>query len=465
MKLRILPTSIFILVCFIFFSCKKNELPDQIPQAPPKFATTEKDKQTVATLTEVSTILKEVYNNPKAFHEIIATIYSGYYEDEKVLLKDLLFTEQSPIYKTEKFKSLRSPIGLFKKEFLKIYNKGDYPNLKKAFSISSSINYRTSEEVPNDPTQEIFSNSSGVSIYFPYSENYGTTFTPQYFDNINTDPFGSMATVIPADREANSAPGDEPYRYKTYDANGEIVWEIRYRPVTVNDDYAEANPTHIVGIGVTLIASHEPLPPSINTNRVFVGWGRINNRRQYDNLISFNSANGGGSEIKICRISGYLQFADQQVTSFAGDQAEVSYKRKEIKNGTWKRTYIVWDPDWVPGNTEQVMAIYEEDSQGTQTFNASLSTSIRRRNDSTIFTGSIGYSITVKTQDEIALESKFSRAAYFGGAKSDQGWGFQMCDSRSGSCRYDDTFLPTGEYWPKYNEGGNWNFTWPWKSY
>lgn len=313
MKRRTPPQLFFILFCFIFFSCKKTNLQNEMPQSPVKFATTEKEKQTVAILKEVSTILKEMYKNPKVFHEVVATIYSGYYGDERVLLRDLLFPEQSPIYKMEKFKSLRSPVGLFKKEFLKTFNKGDYPNLIKAFGTSSSVNYRTTEEIPTDPTLEIFSNSSGASIYFPYSENYGTTFTPQYFDNINTDPFGNMATVIPADREADSAPGDEPYRYKTYDANGEIVWEIRYRPVTVNDDYADMKPTHIVGVGA------DPVVTSHQTNQVYVVFiGEVRcTKKNYDVLITFNgSLQGGGPDLRFCRGSGYLtQDGNGQITN------------------------------------------------------------------------------------------------------------------------------------------------------
>ena len=401
-----------------------------------------------------------MYQNPKAFYEVVATIYSGYYNDERVLLRDLLFPENSPIYKMEKFKSLRSDIGIFKKEFLNVFNKGTYPNLNKAFAVSASTNYRTSGPAPiDDTTQEIFSNSNGVSIYFPYSENFAAPLTKEYFDQINTYP-GYKATIVAADRVADSGPGDEPYPCGTIQDK-----HYCFRAVIVNDDYAEGTATHIVGVGVTVTPSRiDTIPPSTNVNRVFVGWGRINNKRQYDKLISFNSANGGGSEIKICRISGYLQFQDQQVTNFTGDQAEMSFKRRDIRRGIWKRIYNVWDADWVAGNTEQVMAVYEEDNEGTETFNASLNTTLLRR-DSTTINGSIGYSITVKTQDELVLQSKFSRVAYFTSAKSDQGCGFEMCDTKGGACRYDDTFLPSGQHWPIYNCGANWNFTWPYNSY
>jgi hypothetical protein len=115
------------------------------------------------------------------------------------------------------------------------------------------------------------------------------------------------------------------------------------------------------------------------------------------------------------------------------------------------------------------MAVYEEDSEGTKTFSGSLTTATRPLFDSTLtISGTIGFSITVKTQDELVLQRKISRTAYFGDAKTDQGWGFNLCDTKGGKCRYDNTFLSTGN-WPAYDGNGtggaNWNFTWPYNSY
>lgn len=449
------------------FSCKKEISSDMPQDVSAIFPTEKKDIEKVSLLREVSIILKEVYKDPKAYREVNATIYSGYYEDERVLLKDLLFPETSVLYKTKDFKKFQSGVGIFKQRFVEELDKGNYPALKHAIP---SQNYAARENtvVPTDTAAEIFSNSSGVSIYFPYSENFGSNFTAAYFDNINTDPFGNMATVIPADREADSAPGDEPYRYKTYDSNGEIVWQIRYKPVTVNDAYAEIKISHIAGVGAQQRTNPSDPPIATNINRVFVGWTRINNGKHYDKLISFNKENGGGADIKVCRVSGYLQFQNQQVTSFTGDVFDVRFKRRQENRGIWKRIYGVWDPNWEPSNNEQIMAIYEEDNEGTQTFNGSLTTTLTipatTGAPSGTTTGTIGYSVQVKSQDELVLQSKWSRTAYFGAAKSDQGWGFVMCDTKGGDCRSDNTFLTTGN-WPIFNGGANWNFTWPYNSY
>jgi hypothetical protein len=453
-----------ILSLFTIFSCRKEvnvnkpETPDAV------FPITDKEKQRVEVLKEVASILKEVYKKPKAYYEVNATIYSGYYEDETVLLKDLLTPQTSALYQTEKFKSFKAFPGEFKKEFFNQLNKADYPELKKAMGYQPVQNNSRIQDEYVDTSREIFSNSYGASIYFPYSEDFGSNFTPAYFDNINTDPFGNLATVIPADREADSAPGEKPYRHKTYDENGELIWEILYDPVTVDDGFAEIFPVHIVGVGVEPARILPVLPPIITapTFRVFHGWSRLTH--QYDKLISF-TGNGGGSEVKVQRISGYLQFQNQQVTSFAGDLISVDYKRKEINKKYWKRVYGVWDPDWKVDNLEQVYAAWEDDTQGTKTFSGSLSTTLR---DSiggvgVTVTGQIGFSIQVITQDELITQRKQDRYSYFRDALNDQGWGFQMC--QPGWCGYDDTFLPANTYWPKYDEGTNWGYTWPYKVY
>lgn len=432
-----------------------QKLPEEVT-----FASTQKERERVEVLKEVSSILREVYQNPKAYYEVNAAIYSEYYADERVLLKDLLFPKLSPIYKKDKFLAFKSPQGEFRKEFYATLDNGSYPNLEKALGINAgNINYRPQSAGPSDTAKEIFSNSSGVSIYFPYSENFGTIFTPSYFDNINTDPFGDLATVIPADREADSGPGQQPNIRKL---NGSPEFYIHYTAVTVNDAYAENNITHIVGVGGEPIMDDPTTPPPApSINRVFHGWSVLKDN-QLDKFISL-SGNGGGSEMKIARISGYLQFQDQQVTNFAGDVITVQYKRKDTRKDRWKRVYGVWDADWNINNLEQTYAVWEEDTKGKKTYTGSLSTTVTTSPGNT-GTGTVGFSIEVQTQDELVTQRKITRVAYFGAAKSDQGWGFQMCDG-SGSCRYDDTFLPAGQYWPKYDAGTIWGYTWSYKTY
>lgn len=94
----------------------------------------------------------------------------------------------------------------------------------------------------------------------------------------------------------------------------------------------------------------------------------------------------------------------------------------------------------------------------------SLSTTLRNAIGSNV-TGTIGYTIKTHSEDQIIRQLKIDRYSYFRLAKTDQGWGLQMCDDKG--CRYDTDFLPAGQYWPIYDGGPTTNFgwTWPYKTY
>lgn len=200
-----------------------------------------------------------------------------------------------------------------------------------------------------------------------------------------------------------------------------------------------------------------PPPPPPGVSRVYIGEGLC--KHQYDRLISF-SGNGGGSEIKYCHLTGYLQPVNGQVTTFQ-DIVSVNFSRGDIHNKRWLRTYSVWDDDWNSNDLEQVLCIYEEDNTNTRTFNASLKTTL----DSIGIPvqGSIGYSITIQSQDDIIRELKISRNSYFAGAFQDQGQGFSS----------DATFLPLPftHGWPaydvhyQYKTGADVGWTWPYNTF
>ncbi|RPD44212.1 hypothetical protein [Paracnuella aquatica] len=445
----------------------------------PEFPTTEVMKNRVSLLKEVSEVLKKVYEHPKAYYEVNATILSGHYEDERVLLKDLLFPETSPLYQKEAFKAFKAHPGSFKQQFYSVLEAGSFPHLKAALGAKrTATNNQLSGMQPKeqfnvaiatDTAREIFSNSNGVAIYFPYSENFGSNFTPAYFDNINTDPHGNLATIVAADRIANTAPGSEPYQFlvRYGPAKEDSYLEIRYRSVIVDDSYAELKPTHIIGIGAEIIMDPPAQPPVVTSmNRVYVGWVRIGNNKQGDWLVSYGNGNGGGSEFHIARISGYLKMENQQVTNFEGDDFPVTFKRKEIRKGRWKRVYGVWDPDWKTNNYEQILAVWEADFTGTATFTGSITTTatvtLSPGNTATA-TRTLGFSIPVSTEDQIYKQRKQDRPSYFAGAKIDQGWGFQMCDDKG--CKNDNTFLPSGQSWPKFDQGTDFGFTWPYNTF
>ena len=216
--------SLLLLSSIVLFSCKKEAF---IQEAPDNaiFPQTEKEKKSVSVIKEVAKILEAVYQDPHAVYEVSAAIFSEYYQDESVLIKDLLFPETSPLYKTEAFKKYKSKTGIFKQKFFKTLLEGEYPNLKEAMGINNQsreiINGAPasglSAAVPTDTTMEIYSNSSGIMIYFPYSENFGSSFTTSYFDNINESTQGPKATIVAADREADSGLQDKSHTYADLD--------------------------------------------------------------------------------------------------------------------------------------------------------------------------------------------------------------------------------------------------------
>jgi hypothetical protein len=406
-------------------------------------------------LKDVSRILLEVYKDPIALYEVNAAIYAEFYEDETVLLKDLLYPEWSRLYQTEKFKAPKPRTGAFRSKFIDQFNKADYPHLRTA--LGKSVNQfelnGLSSPSPNipDTAMEIFSNSAGVNIYFPYSENFGSNFTPTWFDNINDPEWGPLATIVTADREADTRPGQQPFR--VFD-NG--IGEIQYRTVTVSDSYAETKMTHIIGIGAEPSMIQQPPPPAPppGINRVYIGEVKCN--YNHNRLIS-SQGRGGGNDVQIMRISGYLQNVNSQVTTWSGDIIPMKFKRKDARDHRYKRTFATWDEDWRSDNFEQVLVIYEDDDNITKTVTETLTSTLTLSPILTA-TATITTNVTIPNADVIMRQMKISRNGYFSTAWFDQGWGY-----RPGL-----TFIPPTAIhgWAIYdgaNTGTLVSWTWPYK--
>ncbi len=310
---------LFLLMAGLLFSCQKEINPISTTQDKSViFPQSPKEIEQVALNKEVAKILETVYQDRKALVEVCNAINSGYYADETILLKDLLFPEISPVYKTQSFIDSKAPQGLFKDLFLQTLDKGDYPILKNKLdynnhnalgSTPSNLPIASATLLVGDTAKEIFSRTNGVNIYFPYSENFPILLDQSILDNPNID--SRDVTIVAADRDADSGPGKAPVW-----CNGKPGSNICLTPVTIDDAYAELKPTHIVGVGAEPSPPPPPPPPVPNINRVFHGWSTLT--QQLDKFISF-TGNGGGSEMKIARISGYLQYQNLQVINFTGD--------------------------------------------------------------------------------------------------------------------------------------------------
>lgn len=108
--------------------------------------------------------------------------------------------------------------------------------------------------------------------------------------------------------------------------------------------------------------------------------------------------------------------------------------RKQCKNSEWIPVYSIWDSDWQPNNFNQVFAIYEEDKQGTSTVNISLKTTVKIDSLNTTAEGTVGFSWTFKTQDEIPRQLPWSRQSFY---QYNQGGLNNNCGTRSGFTVYD----------------------------
>ena len=349
--------------------------------------------------------------------EILSAIGSQRRPDESILLEDLLKFEESQVYKLSNIKHK----GTFATEFAKYVPKGIASR-----GDTNQIDYYTFAE-------------SNITIYFPYSENY--VFSSLTQDNIS---------LAAASSNANQGPGERPTRVN--------ATTVTYLAVTVDDDYADIHPTHIVGVvneKQLRILCPDPNDPDCNpppqqplSKRIYIGKTVL--RVHFDKLISFDG-NGGGSEIKVCHLTGYLQPVGGQVTTFQ-DIVHINFSRREIRRRTEKRVFNIWDDDWQFNDREQVLGVYEEDNTSEITFGGSLTTTLTPNptQGGVGVTGTISYSVKRSSQDEIIKQLKISRLSYFTFAKTDQGWGF------------DSEFIWTST-WPKIDWQPTFGYTMPYQ--
>jgi hypothetical protein len=436
----------------ILGSCRKK-MDD--PRPDPSSVDLSNQQARVAALTrEVARALEEVYKNNRACNEVNAAIHCGYYEDERVLLKDLLKPTTSDLYKSSAFRKLNVDTGIFRRKFCEIIERGNYPLISAALSPAifsktpAGTTVTNNSLIPSGDDVGILSGTQLISIYFPYSENFGFSFISDSLPPDNKFAIILRPTIVSTDRESDSAPGRDPIWSLGSPGN------VSYIDVTVDDSYAEKTRTHIIGIGAKIKETTQAVySKSEMVYRVYNGANRLT--KQFDRLISF-TGNGGGSEIKVCRINAYLKRSDEQVTDFSGDVVSISFTRADIRNKRWKRIFSVWDPNWSYQDLEQIYAVYEDDNVGTKTIDGSLTTNLTIPGKAGKAEGSIGFKIQVMTQDEIVMQRKMDRKSFLRDGMNNQGWGFNV-DA--------DDFLPLNKDWPVIDGGSSWQYTLPYRIY
>ncbi len=445
-------------VILIAISCKKELSNDQPatqkgidPTKVFKVPTTSEQKLLVTNLGKVTEVLKELYKNKANLKVVNAAIFSKTYIDESVLIKDLIYPEKSLLTSSLKFKNYTQKWNVSLSEFPKNFWIEANKTSDATFTqFLNDLNIDKSSLQTPSTTTLVGANGNDVSIYFPYSEEY---LLPD--DGGSGGYYEPITSIVTATADADEGWGSQPFFIAGIFQN--------YAQVLVNDDYCFNNPTQIIGVNGIEIdpdPNGPPPPPPLlpGVSRLYIGEGIC--KKQYDRLISF-TGNGGGSEIKYCHLSAYLVPINGQVTTFQ-DIVSIGFSRKDINKKRWIRAFTIWDDDWVPNKVEQILAIYEEDNTNSKTVTGSVSATETLAPGTTI-TGTVGYSVTVTSQDDIIRNLKVSRNSYFAGAFQNQGQDFSP----------DDTFLPLPytHGWPvydvhyRYKTGANVGFTWPYNTF
>lgn len=405
-----------LLISMLYVSCGR-EMPSPRPSytvmpGEQRKPSTEAELELVERIRDASAVLAIIYEDPDVAAEVNAAIATGYYEDERVLLADLIFPEKSALYKQVRAKQVESGNagkaevrwGLFSKRFR-----------EAAAEVLSPGQAEKITESAADASGSGYFSGAGISIYYPYSEEFGREQPP---------------LVVPATVEADWVDVPDPACPYEHEHTGSGCRQIR-----IDEEYVQERPVHIIGAGA------KPSQPASATISLASGGlhspaliylGKVKCTRQYDRLFSF-TGNGGGSELKFIRGEAYATLNNnQQVTDTEFDIISVYFKRRDIRKEREKSIYAIWDSDWEPERTEQVFGIYEEDTQGEREFRGSVKTQLEHPLGETEITP-VSYSLSVRTQDAIIRQINWNRESFFRYNRS----GLAGCGVRNGSTWYD----------------------------
>lgn len=135
-----------------------------------------------------------------------------------------------------------------------------------------------------------------------------------------------------------------------------VTYAYCSQTVTVNDDYAFANRTHIAGMGGVPAGDGSNL--TCGSVKVSIGYVKV--KYQYDDLISFTH-NGGGPEMMFGVVEPNQPLPR---TSFK----RVVYQpigRKEVRLQEWVSVWRTLDESWDPAALTELFGIYEWDNTST----------------------------------------------------------------------------------------------------
>lgn len=397
---------------------------------------------------ELVDLQKEIHKNQAAFMEIYHLTDNTFYVDNYCSLSDLLNPSNAEVYKRSKV-PMRF-IGEYKKAFDAELqsNLNQYPNLN---FITNSVKIRGKNAEFN--IEDFYANAD-LTFYIPYKSN----------DNeVIIDPYNGT-TYVPGVIDAIEGLG-----YK-YNSDTE-----EFDEVMTNDDYANAKMSVIIepndyrnllmheedinsggGSGYYNPQPNEytgdcdKLPANVGEylRQVWVGYAKINNKKQYDRFISF-TGNGGGSEIRIGRLDSRDQISIDSIGNISANQwdniVSIDFSRKDIRKKRKKWVGSIWHENWEcnDGVHEVLLGIYEEDTEGDVIFDQTINWEGEE-----IF--SVDATIQNRSKDEIIRKIIREEDEFFITNLLDQG-----CGAEQGEYSFSD------RQWSWYDCGTDFKYTMP----
>lgn len=291
----------------------------------PEIVKTPEDVKKANTILNVTKVLRKIYKDRNVVEEVNAAVATGYYSDERIMLKDLLHPESSPVYQQQSFLQRKAARGLQSGIFKEAF--------EKAIGIESKSALRT---------DDLYFDENGIYIYFPYYED--TQYSPD------------AIAVVPATIEADQAYIDNP------DCSDEFRDDCWPRYTLVNDNFASGRPVHVVGMGPSPVNSSSSNSCAGNF-RVKVSYVQILGH-QYDRLFSFEN-NGGGPDLVY--VSAKSDHSGTKYT-WTSEVKAPEIKRKQVRNSNYVQVNRTLDNFWGEQHPNQMLGIYEHDYSATDQY-------------------------------------------------------------------------------------------------
>lgn len=407
---------------------------------------------------EITELIKGLSNDKLILKEIYLSVQNNVYFENEISLNDLLNYEQSEAYRSAKIPS--NIQGHFRDAILGEIknNPSKYPNLNYFINKNKGKFSKQNEGG--------FFENADITFYAPYLTNdldeeidpyVGTTYAPAVIDS------------------------DEGLAYK-YNSMTK-----KFEEVIIDDDYANQNFTLIIQPNIITSMNHGPhlltpadgetgggetsggsggtysnsnnsyngdctlLEPRTNNGyirQVFIGHARINNKKQYDKLISF-TGNGGGSEIRIGRLDSRKHIEVDSTGNIAANSWDnivaINFSRKDIRKKRTKWVGSLWHNNWqCKGDIHEVLfGVYEEDTEGDVNFSGGL----KWKNQDLV---SLSYNIQNRSKDQIIRQFTREKTEFFSTNLLDQGGG-----------KLNGLYSFSDRSWGVYDFGTDFSYTMP----